>query len=773
MEFIFEYLKTNIKYAAKSVFRKFKEYLPFFAVLFVILCVFFTIFISTATNAKNNAESLSEQLDYDVMISGFDEKQKLAVERDLYIQSYMKKRSFESYTIEQASDIEGGDYRVYLVMREDSDLDFFVEQHIYNPIGGEDPDITVSTTPRYDYKMSSASSDSPPLLLIAAMCAISVAALVAIYSIRVNNQKFMYGIYITFGANLKKLISTSVFEMMLIAFLAYIPAALLSYLFSFITYGLSGITPVINLGIFIKVLVSIFVISLVGTYLPMKSVSRKTPLSLLSSDDNANLVISPSRSVDMLKSSFPKKYEFLSLFRFRKYYIKLVLSSVIFTSVFICGFYISSMYNTNLDAPIPEFSFVNRAELEEDEQINDIEFLYSEIGKIDNVESVSWNVDVPASRLGSVALIKKEQRTTSSVPYALIDDIKCLDEEMNAKVGSYADSGFVNAINTFEYSAFGESSVDYIEERFEVEGDLRSIFNTPNTVIVSEDVYNENSFDFEVGDKIIIGKLMQNLKQYDGDYSDTVGVVRHFVQSNVYEYREYTVGAVIKNYGDSEGRISIGMNYDEFRYMTGSSAAPSEVFINLSADTAPERADEISSELATVFYYMGSNYKLSRSYATVERDILREEHLNTLAIMLSSLVVIMSPVVWFFSQAMFTEKRKKELFVLRAFGAKEREISNIFSCSGGVMATVGFVLATLLSLPASYLIYKTMNSWLPSLGFIKDGIKYTFALSPVAIIICALLSAACGFLSALVPYKLSLRAEKKLQERINNEGGNK
>lgn len=770
MEFILEYIKKNTKYAAKSVFRNFKEYLPFFAALFVILCVFFTIFISKATNSYHEEASLREDFDYDVCISGLTDSQKLSVERSLYIQSFMKRRSFESHTIEKAPELEGGDYRVYLVMREDAELNFFMKEHIYGAIGAEAPNIKVSTTPLYDYKTSSSSSNSPSLLLIILMCAISVAALVAIYSIRVNNQKFLYGIYITFGADLKKLISTAVFEMMILALLAYIPAFLTSFLLSYLIYAPFSTSPVITTEILLKVLASIFVISLVGSYLPMKLVSRKTPLSLLSADDNSNLVTSPSRSVNMLTKSFPNKYEFISLFRFRKYYIKLILSSVIFTSVFICGFYLSSMFNENINAPIKEFSFTNTSEYSEEEQLDDIDFLYDRISAIENVESVTWNVDTRASEISSLAILQKKNRHSSDGLYALLKDTKCIDEEMQPYIDKFEADEFNSVVNAYKYTALNENSIKYIKENFKIEGDIDSILNDPDRIIVSEDIYNKQRFDFKVGDKIIIGKFIAVNAAYEGDYFDNVGVLRHMISSNTYEFKEYTVGAVIKNYGDNMGCFTIGMNDANYTYITGRSAVPKEASISLSANTTVEEANSIHSELTPLFYYMGSDYNLSRSYESSERDILRAEALNSFSVALSSLVVIMSPVVWFFSQTMFTKKRAKELYVLRAFGAKEKDISRMFSYSGGVMAVMGFVFATLLSLPASYLIYMTMNSWLPSLGFIKSSLNYSFSLSPVAVIICALLSTACGFLSAYIPYKLEIKAERIKQKKINTEG---
>lgn len=770
MEKFWEFIKTNTKYAAKSVFHKFKEYIPFLAALFIILSVLFTIFITTATNARNVREKLEQNFDSDVIISGLDYPQSLSVDKLLYIQSFMKKRSFESYRIEQASALEGGDYRVYVVMREGNELEDFLEYYINKPLENA-KNIRVTTTPLYEHKISArANSDSPPILLMVLMCAISIAAIAALYSTRINSQKFMYGIYITFGADLKKLISTSVFEMMLLAFLSFIPSAGLTYLFAYIAYGKFGIIPVISVGILIKTLICIFIISIVGSYLPMKIVSKKTPLSLISSEDNANLASSPRRSIDLLGKIFPKHYEFLSLWRFRRHYAKILLTSVLFTSIFVCGIYVSDMFDTSLSQPIREFIVLNNFESDEAAQKDDIQFLHKTISKIEKVHGVNWEVSTPASSNYSFMILPNVARSNSGGVTASTVNLDCIDENMQKAYDTYRTEKFTSVTNSFKYSSLDEHTIAYIENNFDVVGDLRSVLNEKDLVVISEEIYNDRKFNFKVGDKIILTKHIEQLDTYGGDPFDTIGYLHHLVEDNTYEFYEFTIGAVIKDYGGGDGHFTVGMNEDGYRKMTGASVIPKNIDIILDADTTISEAEAINERLVSLFYYMGSDYYLSRSYDTVQTNITREENQMTFAVLLSALVVIMCPVVWFFSQSAFFSKRKKELYVLRAYGAKEKDISKMFNYSGGIMSASGFVIATLLSLPASYLIFMTMNTWLPSLGFISSDVNYSFYLSPIAVILCAAISAASGFLSALIPYKLSIKKETQILQ-TNEYGG--
>ena len=320
MEFLFEYIKRNTKYAAKNVFLKFKEYIPFFAAIFIIECVFFTIFVTTASNSRNITDELSSKFDYDIVVSGLTENESTALQNSLYYPSFTKDRDFDKFWIKQAPAEEGGDFRFYVNMREDREYESFISQYIGPYITSDR--VIVDLSPLYQYESSSnMMSESPNLLLIIAMCLISTVAVAAIYSVRLNNQKFMYAVYMTFGADLKRLISTAVFEMMLIGIICFIPSALLTYLFAYLAYKPFEVAVVFEAKMVLKVLISILVISIAGVYFPMKITSRKPPIELIVSSDNSNHVISPRRSFDLLGKKYPSHYESLSFWRFRKYYL--------------------------------------------------------------------------------------------------------------------------------------------------------------------------------------------------------------------------------------------------------------------------------------------------------------------------------------------------------------------------------------------------------------------------------------------------------------------
>ena len=55
--------------------------------------------------------------------------------------------------------------------------------------------------------------------------ALAAAALTLLFYIRINQNKFLYGIYIAFGAGFEKLLETAWWELLAVALMTYLPAA--------------------------------------------------------------------------------------------------------------------------------------------------------------------------------------------------------------------------------------------------------------------------------------------------------------------------------------------------------------------------------------------------------------------------------------------------------------------------------------------------------------------------------------------------------------------
>ena len=145
-------------------------------------------------------------------------------------------------------------------------------------------------------------------------------------------------------------------------------------------------------------------------------------------------------------------------------------------------------------------------------------------------------------------------------------------------------------------------------------------------------------------------------------------------------------------------------------------------------------------------------YRISHNYAALYSGLLLQRQTYTVILIISVLLLLLSPVVWFFSQILFYQKRGKEINLLRMFGAGEGQLERLHIFAGLVISALAMVITVILSYMASYVVFKLMSQALPSFGF-AGGVRYTFFVSSAALLVSLAVSAICGFLSSYIPYK--------------------
>ena len=138
--------------------------------------------------------------------------------------------------------------------------------------------------------------------------------------------------------------------------------------------------------------------------------------------------------------------------------------------------------------------------------------------------------------------------------------------------------------------------------------------------------------------------------------------------------------------------------------------------------------------------YFESNVKSLKNDAAV---------ILTLAVCL----LLISPMVWYFSQIMFYRKRRNEFAVLHALGAPDESFAKLHRMAGGVLSGAAFLITVAVSLLCNYLVFFCVNTLLPWLH-ITESVRYEFRLSVPALIACVVISAVCGFLSCELPYRM-------------------
>ena len=778
MEKLILYLWRNFKYAGKTVFSKFREYLPFFVALFVIQTVFFTTFVTTATNYKNRNDSVSEKYDHDVLISGLSYNQYIVMSEKFYYMSFMKNRPFESYEITSTKTATEEEWNFYVLMRDDSDNEVFLKEYVYDLIGEDPEGIDITYTPLNEYRNTSELyAKTPSILLLVVLTLISAGAMFTLYSVRINQNRFQYGVYSTFGAGFKRLLSTSVFEMMVVAFAALPLSALFTWGISSLIYGKADISTVWSIWSFVKVLVMNLAVVTTGVIIPMRIVSSKTPMSLIRAEDNSNLVSSPRSTKFMRGDKFLKIYEVLGMWRFRKYYLKLLASAVVFSAVFICGVYVADMNRNATEAPIEQFTIESKkasSAIAENESLlsrhlQDLDYFFDTIGAYEKVDSVEYSDDIFAADAQNIAVLTDRSAYRAGVDMATIKNVKNSFEDTEKALASLYDSGYRKATYGYNYYAYDKNMLSVLEDKYEIEGDVYSVINNENTVIVTEDVMNSRKYRFSVGDKIMIGRLIEEGEnvQY-ADPFDTVSVVGTMLSNNEYVFEEYTVGAVIKDYPDTEGYINVGVSYTDFEELTGRKAVPDNVTVYLDSDVNEEQCNEVAKNIQIMKNKYGYDFSFIDRYGYFYRTVENEKNVFEFGIVLSLLVLMISPIVWFYSQSLFYKKRQKEMYVLTAYGAGRKVLGKIHKTAAAMLSVIGFVFTALLGILSSWLIFKLLNEWLAFFGF-GDGVRYSFFIPPVALALCLVVSVLCAFISCLLPYRRIIKSMSPIKSKDKGE----
>ena len=187
---------------------------------------------------------------------------------------------------------------------------------------------------------------------------------------------------------------------------------------------------------------------------------------------------------------------------------------------------------------------------------------------------------------------------------------------------------------------------------------------------------------------------------------------------------------------------------------------PTSAEVYLEGDADDEDASLLEKKVTDVCSNYNRALSVSTTYGYLYRVIERERAAYSFGIALSLLILAMMPIVWFYSQSLYYEKREKELLVLRAYGATDALVKRIFMTSGAMLSAIGFVFTMIVGLLSSFVIFKVMNEWIVALGF-GQNIRFTFDVSWWALLLCLIISAVSGFLSCYLPYRKNIAKIKR------------
>ncbi len=322
-----------------------------------------------------------------------------------------------------------------------------------------------------------------------------------------------------------------------------------------------------------------------------------------------------------------------------------------------------------------------------------------------------------------------------------------------------------------EYHAIDEEILSYIENNFKYtevgDSKMSDILEYGSRVIISDSVNNKSALKIKPGDTIQIAILKSLTKEPTAD--DGLANDRYLdflIEYGVFEYRQYIVCGVIENMSSDSNMVMYFSN-DEYEAITGEAPLYKEVSVFVDQNMGDEAVNYLYSELrswVTQYDYTSIDWNNTLGEANAERSMRKLPTFYTIAVM----VLILSPIFWFFSQIMFYKKREKEFELLRGMGAIESEIKQLFLFDGAVMAAIGAVASIVLGglgIFGMYAFAQKVMTYTVS----GTSVKYVLDIPWVAIVIAVLVTAACGFVSSYLPYVINRRqSENKASEEFGD-----
>ena len=743
MEQIKEYLSIHFKRGYKSVRYNYRQYLCFFVAVFVVQMFFWTLTFSTDTNTDNIRRVAEENYEYHIIVRNMNGQQYTIMNNEVYYSQFESQRAYEDVKFETYTDMLGRvSYTAYVQLADIKSAAQAFEKDFIRPMKVNANEFDVTYTPLYDYEYGSGlvrDNTTQYWWLMALMTLLSILLLMALYNIRLNHYKFLYGVYMTCGADFRKLFNTAVWELLVVSLLTFLPSMITSIVVMVLAYRAVGVVFHFLLSAVLKVFCFNIIAVVASVWLPMKWMSIKTPMSLIVAQDNSNLVTSPRRSFSILGKSMPLHYETFTTWRFRTYFIKLIATATAFSALFLCGLYIRQMIQTNLNESITEF------ELSTQEDIDDgtIDLIMD----IDGVSYCYWNSNITIASLNSDHLLLTDQQASGAAGYT---------------VPSTENATYTIATNQYQYTAFDKALIDMIIEYdlYEIEGDPYSVLTQENTIIISDSLANTKMFDFKVGDKVMLATFAYRNGKIDAKKLNAQELLRQQILQFGFEYTEYTIGAVIHN-SKAGSFLTFGVSNDVYEALSDTAAVRRNMTVQVDPqadlETIRTAYDEIRSLMSL---YSGS--KITQTNEHLQRKLLQMRNLPMLVLILSVLILVICPLIWFFSQILFYGKRRVELDMLASFGATDRELRGIHRVSGAYMSVFSIVISLILAYSASGLVFLFCNRLMSSLGM-GTGTRYDFYISVPALISCILISMACAYLSSVLPFIMYRARIKKEQ----------
>ena len=675
---------NNVKHAFKNVISARREYAVFFIALIATQFIFWssvTVFDSRDATARAEAASLA---DWTFAVEGYTQEQWFDIyNRELLVADAREEqyRGYVSYDAEAYTVMGEKLYSVKFTLPENNraDCDFIVLKYSLDKEG-----TSVRYSPAVDCEDGRLADSVFETVVIIVAGAISAFMLLALFLIRTNHYKFKYGVYMSFGADFEKLFHTAAWELFSIALLTFIPSLIVAFLIQLLISAVLGGSVSFDPITLIWAVVWLFGVILLAVWPSVKFLATRTPTSLIVAGDNSNYVSSPRLSFRIFRKSFPYHYELYGFWRFRRYYATLLLSSILFSSLFLCGFFINSMVTSSENTSSPEFCL----EASSYEGIDP--YLIEEISEFGGVKYISWENSIDATAINSYILLNGRQRTGIS------------SKTVKTDLG-YAD-------NNYKYNHLDEILYAQItrDGGWKIEGDLSRVMTEPNCIAVSEYINNSKSLNFKVGDTVTLAIVKKINEPISYDMPDNKYILSQLVKRAEFDYITVEVAAIVDS-GDTDDRYMIVMGDELFSKVVKKNILATKANVYVNNDLTYEDINRLHSEIRSSISTFDM-INLVENNSGVDGNSAQKSSASPIVFVCSVFILLIAPPVWFFSQSMFGAKRKTENEMLSSFGATNEDLSKLYIFSGVALAVPATIATVLLGWGVTEFIYWLINS---------------------------------------------------------------
>lgn len=749
---LLEYLRKDLKLSAKTVVSGFPRYISFAVVILFVSMLFSTVSILNYNHQKTQRAYLeSRYLSNNGDVYHF---QLLNLTHDQY--NILRQFDVEQTDLDEVFKIVGGiesnisgtqekrfDVDIQLIGDIDESFEAFAGRYT-EALSEESQDYTLLKTPLLDYELSVAKNTVIFILMLALVVAAGACALWILHSTMINHYKFTYGIYMTYGATFGRLFLTAFWEQFWIVLVTWIPSSLVSLLIGWLVFKGTGLAFSIYWMAFVWAFLLTLLTVSIAVFVSIRSASAKTPSALIAAADNSNYIHSPRVSNDLIGGTFPGTLGKITYRRYWRYILRLMAGALAFSMLYVAASTVAYCYDRVLTLDKPEITVdfeIPDFYQEDGESVKD----YSQYGyneeKSDLISSLPGIKTIMKRAYYQAMSVGSHVKISSKIPKLFAGGVT---------VKGSAGNGDSRAYLNVDYNALDEEVIASFDSLgYEVEGSLESVLDGEKTIAVTEGFLGSSKFDWKIGDVVMVADLPEEdihdrlnaiaLGLMTADQDKLLGA---WLREEVFSYTEYTVGAIISEI-PTDQNWGIYFSEKDYKAVTGYSATYNGLEIYAESDASEEDISFIYRELRDAADYY-TNMTVTDLDAQTHETLELNKNYASIISMIAFVLLTVSPLIWFFSQSLFYQKRRPELELLQAIGASNDSIKRYLIGDGIRFAVTGGLIFALLAPFVSWIVHRLVGY---IMIFAGGTMLASFHLPIAAYIIGILLNVICGFAS--------------------------